>query len=174
LYPSRGLDDRMNLARMLAIGAGRHVGWSDGELTEMLEHQLQSPLLEVLQPPADVIHSFGADAVNIGANGLITFNDLLTHQDPPIALLRLANEFANSADMRQEDPLPANVATTLYFLTIAAALARHRKNISPMEDSALRRGLKWVQDQSWVGQTMRDLTTAALAVIPSETGPSLD
>ncbi len=168
LNPSRHLENRKNLARIIAIGTGRHVGWRDSEVAEILDHQLRSPLLAVLQPSAPLILELERDGAKIGSEGLATFGDVLTHENPPLVILRLVSDFANSADARKDDPLPANVAAALYFLSIAAARVRLNANICPMQDDAQRAGLKWVENQIWISSPMRELAAAALCEIKSD------
>lgn len=161
MHRSRHLNKLSNLSRLIAISAGRPVNWLDADLADILDHELSSSLLYVLKPPAELILSLGSEAAKVGAGNLATLGDLLRHPAPPISLLRLANDVANTADTREDDPLPARIGTALYFLTIAAAIVRYGKNISSMDETGVRTGLKWVSDQNWIAGSLRELAAAA-------------
>jgi hypothetical protein len=132
-----------------------HGDWLPQELGQILQHQLDAPLLFDLSSIADpdrvslVRHAESGTVRNFGA--------LFCHRDPPLALLRLTKDFAKSSDRRRSNPLPAEVATVLYYAAIIAALLRHGERISRIGEETLREGARWVLRQHWVAEPLRDL-----------------
>ena len=159
--------DGLRLEHLLAIGTGDFVDWGDRELADILQHQLQAPLLADLRPHASQIQSLGLENRGPDAMPLDTFGDLLSHPCPTLDLLRLAKDFAKGADSRINDPLPAAIAQALYLLVIAAALLAHGERITSMDDAALREGLAWVASQKWVDRSQRRIAANALASFPA-------
>src|ERR1700722_6171663 len=122
-----------NLARLFSIGKGSYLGWDEPELAKILRAQLRAPLLSSLKPKASEIHDLVAEARSSDSPLPETVGELLVHPNPPLSLLRLAKDFAKSSDSGS-DPVPPAVATALYTSVIAAALARHGKRISALDD----------------------------------------
>jgi hypothetical protein len=88
---------------------------------------------------------------------LKSLGDLLYHPNPLPELLELAKEFAKEHRSDAESPLPREVATVLYYASIAAALARCGRRITRHDDATLRKGFLWGCEQPWVDEATRDL-----------------
>lgn len=153
------------LATLLEIGLGRFVGWNENDWAEILRHQLASPLLSELKPDAGRIRFLGIDAGSLCGFQLKTFADLLKHPKPPLPLLRLAKDFAKSADGRSGGPLPPEVAQALYVALIAIAIVRHGERITTMNDATLCRNLNWAIGSEWMDGSIRQIATEALATL---------
>lgn len=135
--------------------------WEPQELAAILQHQLSAPLefdLSVL----------GADSVSILAKGqpqggppIRTFRDLLLHARPPIELLELTRQFAKGCRTRPDGPLPDEIATLLYVLSIAVALTRCGRRITKLDDEALQHSFAWALAQPWVDAPSRQLIQEA-------------
>src|SRR4051812_22758792 len=86
---------------------------SPDELKAVLVHQLNTPMSVDL----------GADIEATGA-----FGELLTGADsPPMDLLQRTKAFAKFSKSRSDGPLPAEVASVLYFATIVRAQLKHNQ-----------------------------------------------
>jgi hypothetical protein len=98
------------------------------------------------------------------AQGLLlsSFSDLFNHATPPLQLLQLVKDFAKANMDHPESGLPREIATALYYTSIAAALLRLDKRISQLPDADLQRGLRWAQEQRWLDEKTKGLVAAAL------------
>ena len=151
------------LARLFEFAMGEPTDWDEEELGDVLRHQLKTSLLADLRPLASEIDALGLVTVSSAMPPPDTFDDLLGHPKPNLALLRLAKDFAKTADNRLEDPLPTAVARALYISIIAAAIVRHAEKISVMSDAELRSGFEWILAREWITEPLRQLARNALA-----------
>jgi RNA polymerase sigma-70 factor (ECF subfamily) len=122
-----------------------------------LQHVLTAPL------PLDLgaVDAALAGRARAWAEGhglaLRSFGELLHHPEPLPELLELAKEFAKENRNDPESPLSREVATVLYYASIAAALARCGRRITRHDDATLRQGLHWGCMQPWVDEATRCL-----------------
>ena len=144
--------------------------WSPDELVAILRHQLAAPVqfdltyLEKKRPPSlDTLHS-------VQGPPIASFRDLFHHPHPPIELLRSTKEFAKTSRSRSEAPLPEEIATLLYLLSIVAAVTRLGRRITKLDDQGLRHALEWALDQPWVDDRTRALLQEGLRAIDAEEG----
>ena len=164
--------DSQRLSRLLGLQEADEQGWSENELADILRHQLRAPLLFDLGKLAPATQ----DAVwrGAGAGKIESFGDLLHHPSPPLELLSLVKEFGKSAALPQS-VLPREIGTLLYYLSIAAALLKHRRWITRMDTAALYAGLQWGIDQPWADSRSRQLLSEALVAAhrrpPDPQGP---
>ena len=140
--------------------------WQAEELGAVFRHQMAAPVSVDLG-------AFGPGAagklwtlVEAGNLLLRSFRDLFQHPSPPIELLELVKDFAKLNCDRPESVLPTEIATVLYFLSIAAALVRCRRRITELSDAQLREGFAWALRQSWIDETARELLESASARLP--------
>lgn len=144
-----------SLARFFSLDDEPHSRWTSAELSSILRHQLRSPLLFDLRGIiGDADDGRSDDSLK---SEIRSFADLLSHPDPPIALLRLTKEFANASDARVAEPLPREIATVLYFASIVAALLRHELRISSLTANELQSGVNWSIRQPWLDTETRAL-----------------
>jgi len=139
----------------MSVDAGAERIWRPEELKAILQHQLSVPIqfdLGGLDP--GLAQKVGALAT---AQGLLvkSFHDLLHHPNPPLELLQLTKQFAKASRNHPDSPLPPEVATVLYFVSISVAMTRCGERISNLDDETLRRGIKWVLAQPWVDDATR-------------------
>ena len=159
------------LAALLATGEERARLWRPDELAAIFRHQISAPMLVDLG---------GFDPRNAArlklvseAQGLLlkSFADLFQHPAPPVELLELVKDFAKANLDQPESGLPAEIASALYYTSIAAAFVRRDTRISKLPDADLRRGLSWTQGQAWLDDPTRELLARALAKIaPGQPG----
>jgi hypothetical protein len=102
---------------------------------------------------------------------LKSFGDLLYHPNPLPELLELAKEFAKEHRADAESPLPREVATVLYYASIAAALARCGRRITRHDDATLRKGFQWGCEQPWVDEATRGLLREGLQQVGGMEAP---
>jgi hypothetical protein len=139
------------LDSLFALTAAQPHPWTDQDLAALFLHQLSAPLSHDLRiNPADLppnIRSFG---------------DLLSHPTPPLDLLNRAKDFAKRSDSRPDAPLPPELATTLYYATLAAAFVRLNQRISALPPEQLHAGFQWAQSQPWLPPHIHTLFQSAL------------
>ncbi len=145
--------------------------WRDDELGAVLRHQLTAPL------QVDLINLERGVALKIRtlaeAQGLVlkSFGDLLLHPNPPVELLKITKDFAKACRLSPHSPMPHDVASVLYFASIAAALVRCRTRISGLGKTELLRGFQWVLEKNWVDAPTRALVDEAFRLlVPQEKG----
>jgi len=166
--------DARSLTPMMDLEGGEDPGlWRPGELGAILRHQLAAPLefdfsfLGAERPP-----SLDALAATEGPP-IRTFGDLLRHPRPPIELLESTKEFAKRCRSRPEAPLPDEIATMLYILSIVAALTRCTRRITKLDDQGLRYSLDWALAQPWLDPATHDLLREGYQALQSA-GPETD
>ena len=149
--------ESQSLARMMDLEAGARGMWEPEELGAILEHQLAAPLeldLVGLDPGL-------AEKLRLARQAdprIESFKDLLLrHANPPVECLELIKEFAKVSRGRPDGPLPDEIATVLYFLSIVAGIIKCRRRITRLDDEALRHGLEWALDQPWLDESTRRL-----------------
>ena len=147
--------------------AAKSAGWSPAELAAVWRHQLKAPLLVDLGDVAPDAAMTVAQVTQPQRGSLESFADLVGHPDPPAELLQLAKEFAKSQRAGAAGTaFPAEVATALYYLSIALPLARTGRRITEMDDAKLRQGLEWGLRQPWLDEATRNLYRDALRRLP--------
>jgi hypothetical protein len=150
------------LAALMASGAERERLWRPEELAAIFRHQISSAMLVDLG-------SFDPNAAaNVKlvsqAQGLLlkSFADLFHHSTPPVELLKLVKDFAKANLDHPESGLPAEIASALYYMSIASALVHLDTRISRLPDADLRRGLAQTREQPWLDDPTKKLLAQAL------------
>ena len=65
-----------------------------------------------------------------------------------------------------EGTLPPEVATVLYYASIAAALARHGTRITQHDVATLEGGFRWALEQPWVAAELKEILRQAAEMLP--------
>src|SRR5580658_3492598 len=107
------------LASLLAAGEEGSRLWQTEELAAMFRHQMASPImvdLGAFDPPTAARSKILSEA-----QGLLlrSFADLFHHPSPPIELLNMIKDFAKSNRDHPASGLPQEIASTLYYASIA-------------------------------------------------------
>jgi len=160
------------LSELLAAGEERARLWRPDELAAIFKHQVSAPMLVDLGG----FDPRTAEQLKLvsEAQGLLlkSFSDLFQHPAPPVELLELVKDYAKANLDHPESGLPAEIASALYYMSIAAALARRDARISKLPDADLRRGLAWTREQAWLDEATKELLDRALDKIPGgQKGP---
>ena len=142
--------------------------WRADELAAMFRHQMSAPVLMDLGSFDD--RTATQLKTLTAAQGLLlsSFADLFSHANPPIQLLQLVKDFAKANMDHPESGLPREIATALYYASIAAALVRLGQRISQLSDADLQRGLSWTQQQAWLDDKTKALLAEALRKFPGD------
>jgi hypothetical protein len=158
------------LAALMSTSEASGPLWRADELAALFRHQLAAPVLMDLG-------SFDPRTANqlktlTAAQGLLlsSFADLFNHPAPPIQLLQLVKEFAKANMDHPESGLPAEIATALYYTSIAAALVRLDTRITQLPDADLQRGLRLVQEQKWLDDATKTILAGALKKLSGQGG----
>src|SRR5438067_9323601 len=130
--------------------------WRAQELSAILEHQLSAPIESDLAQEA-AIDKGSALGVNTW-----TFGDLFHHPAPPIELLRSVKDFAKANRNHPASALPNEIATLLYFASIAVARTRCGRRITSLSETEIRAGLAWALAQDWVDSRTKSLFREAV------------
>jgi hypothetical protein len=160
------------LAELMASGWETARLWRPEELAAIFRHQMSAPMLVDLgsfdAPTATRLKTLS------DAQGLLlkSFADLINHPAPPVELLTLVKNFAKSNIDHPESGLPGEIASALYYSSIAAALVRLDERISQLPDADLRKGFRWLQGQVWMDEKTKSLLADALKKISSGEGAS--
>ena len=155
------------VAAVMGLGDAPARVWRPEELAAVFRHQMAAPVwvdLGALSPGA------AGKLVRINRlDGRIrSFRDLFQHPAPPSELLELVKDFAKLNRDQPESVLPTEVATALYFLSIAAALVRLQRRITALSDEQLREGFVWALRQDWLDEQARGLLVSASAKLPCD------
>ncbi|HTV62608.1 MAG TPA: hypothetical protein VMH30_08580 [Verrucomicrobiae bacterium] len=162
VFKSRAKD----LAALMASGELRAKLWRPEDLAAMFRHQMSTPMLVDL---GSLEARTAAKVRTLSeAHGLLlkSFSDLFQHPAPPLELLELVKDFAKSNIDHPQSGLPDEIATALYYSSIAAALVRLETRISRLPDADLRQGLRWTREQAWLDEKTKGLLAQALEKLP--------
>lgn len=158
------------LAKMVQLSTHPSRVWQAHELGPMLRHQLSAPVQFDL---AGINFRLAGKLAGLcAAQGLLirSIDDLLHHPEPPLELLDLLKRFARANAASPESPFPQEIASLLYFASIAAALVRWRHRLSTLDDAALIAGFQSQIAQPWVDDRTRALFRKALESLASIAG----
>lgn len=158
------------LAALIHTGDESSPLWGVNELAALFRHQMSAPMLMDLG-------SFDARTaeqlkVMTAAQGLLlsSFADLFNHPAPPLPLLQMVKDFAKANMEHPESGLPREIATAVYYSSIAAALVRLDVRISQLPDADLQRGLRKTQEQKWLDAQTKALLGEALKKLSDKGG----
>ena len=155
-----GAGEAQSLSEMMGAGADETGLWEPEELAAILKHQLTAPIAFDLSyaaegppPRVDVISPSEGPSIE-------TFSELFHHPRPPVGLLEQIKQFAKSCRNRANSPLPDEIASVLYTLSIIVAMTKCGRRITKSDDQTLRYGVDWALDQTWLDEPTRGLLEA--------------
>lgn len=152
------------IGSLLSLPEGE-VAWSAADLADLFRHQMSLPLATYLRPSDPAGRQTFDEALAPLRGPETSLGDLLAAGQPPVVLLWVLKDFAKTCDQDAHGPLPAAVATALYYSAIAAALAGHGVFISNLPRKELRRGVLWAAAQEWVPAEVRSLLAGAARLL---------
>ena len=101
-----------------------------------------------------------------------SLGNLLAFPNPPVELLKITKDFAKDCRQNPHSPMPQEIASVLYFTSIAAALIRCGDRISDLTNEALTEGFRWTLAQPWLDAQTRVLIEESLQHVNTRTGES--
>ena len=162
--------DRRQLATLLDLSPDAERLWGDDELGALLRHQMTAPMqVDLINLERGLALKVRTLAESQGLT-LKSFGDLLAHPNPPVELLKITKEFAKACRLSPHSPLPREIASVLYFASIAAALVRCRRRITGLGNDALADGLNWVLARHWLDAPTRALVEESLRLLKTHAG----
>ena len=136
--------------------------WSTDDFGAILRHQMSLPIETDLENLGADLAVRLADLCTAADPPIGCYAELFAHPDPPLELLEIVKEYAKACRDHVPSPLPPEVATVLYFASIAAAFDCHQASISSLAPGELRAGLSWTRRRAWVDDGTRRVIDAAL------------
>ncbi|MEM7391971.1 MAG: hypothetical protein AAF492_06440 [Verrucomicrobiota bacterium] len=129
--------------------------WPETDLAELWQHQLTAPLkseLNGVSPETEtVVASLPDDAM--------TFGDLFQHPEPPIEWLRLVKDFAKIRGTEDEEMIPRDICSALYYTSIRIAETHEYQDFSSLDRNHLAEGIDWLCQQTWLDDRTRAILT---------------
>jgi hypothetical protein len=148
------------LADLISATEGPQGDWQHEELGSILRHQMQSRV-EFELSEAGVMPEAGLEELR----GVHSFDDLFHSSAPPLRLLQMTKEFAKAHLSHPDTTLVKEVASVLYYASIALALTRHRTRITQLGDTELSQGLEWCLGQPWMEPELRRVLAEGLSCL---------
>jgi hypothetical protein len=151
------------LARLFGVEDSREVEWEPFDYETMLSRLLKTPLAEAL-PGFDPRAIAAATESAPGAQpGSLTLSTIFTDPAPSIELLRAIKDWSRRSTRSKDPPLPLDIASLLYFTSIAAAQIRAGQWISKLDPAIFQRGVEMFVAEPWVGEPVRSLLGESLS-----------
>lgn len=150
--------DPGKLQRLFAVALEHRPQYQPQELGNILEQQLSTRVdfdLSTLDPGSQRLLQAASACGETG--GVRTFRSLFLNPSPPIHLLQLTKSFAKNHLQHPDSPLPPEVATVLYYTSIATAWIRLHRRISELTPSSLLQGLQEILSYSWLHPDLRPI-----------------
>jgi hypothetical protein len=150
--------DPGKLQRLFAVALEHRPHFHPQELGTILDHQLSTRVdfdLSTLDPGSQRLLQAASACGETG--GVRTFRDLFLHPSPPIHLLQLTKSFAKNHLQHPDSPLPPEVATVLYYTSIATAWTRLHRRISELTPANLQQGLHQILSYNWLHPDLRPI-----------------
>jgi len=163
--------DRRKLATLFDLSSdGAERLWKDEELGAILRHQLSAPMqVDLISLKRGLALNIRRLAESLGLT-LKSFGDLLAHPNPPIELLELTKDFAKACRLNPHGPVLPEVASVLYFASIAASMVNCHRRISRLSNDDLLSGFHWVLTRSWLDAPTRTLMEKAVCLLHDQSG----
>jgi len=158
------------LLTMLDDVTGAEGVWSESEMSDLWQHQMQAKLVDDLgsgDPVGGVIVARLGESV---APSIHTFIELFQHNSPPAELLRRVKDFAKHEAMGSSASLPRSISSGLYHTAILVAKVRSDASVSMLPDAKLTDAVRWLISRMWVDESMRSTLITLLAQLSSGSG----
>ncbi len=142
------------LGNLMDETTSARTSWRDSDYGAILVHQLNAALVsDLTQLLPDVRNSQLPDR---------SFRELLLSPDPSLEALRLVKDFAKQLSRRAQLAYPEDVATVLYYASIAVAELRTRTVITELPRRDVLNGYRWAADRPWMPADIKGLFDEAV------------
>lgn len=152
------------LAQLLAIGAQSDYQWTEKELGEILEHQLQGVLSTQLLLAVNRISEEPSSSQK-SVNWPTTFSDALLSSHTTVEILREIKDHFKALFHSENHGFPEDVAMALYYAALASAFVRFGIRISSLDDQSFHDGLNSLIQKSWISAELCRLYAAAVSAL---------
>ena len=156
------------LAKMLDSSGPQVSTWQDEDLRGLFQHQLDTSLASAFEYPesgeSPTLTQLGKSSVP----PIVTFADLLKHDQPPLELLHAMRRMARRSAKETSGAIPDEIASVLYFAAIAVARVRLGERISRSDDNVLRYGFEIMMRRAWIGKDLTEVFGQSLEKIDEE------
>jgi hypothetical protein len=142
------------LTGLMNLATHDPITWGQEELAAIWQHQLRTPLASDLRQTPEL------------RSQEQSFGELFSDPAPPVEVLRSLKEFAKRHRSGSDAALPPEIATALYYMSIALAISRCDRRISDLSEPTLRNGLSWASQQTWLDDPSRALFADVLRRLP--------
>lgn len=141
--------------------------WRHEELRAILKWHLNDP--QALHPGAWSCSnsSLGQDFISAEKENNKTIQELFKASNTPLKVLRQVKEFAKAQVEHPASSWPADISRMIYYVAIAAALARHRARITRMSTRQILQAFQWALTQPWITPWIRELLTESVQILES-------
>src|SRR5688572_7262674 len=126
------------LAGMIDLDPSGGRLWLPEDLADIFAHRLRVRI--DFQPKAGDTLADHGQAGDSALSCCESFADILHRPAPPLNLLTRLRDFAASNQQDSEAPLPPDVATVLFYASLAAGLVRVGQRLTTLEDAKLLAG----------------------------------
>ena len=145
------------LARLFGVDDDRDAVWESFDLKNLLARLLTTPLAEALPGIDHRAITAAARSVRGATPGSLTLSEVFAHSRPSVELLREIKDWARRTTGAKDPPLPLELASLLYFASIASARLRRGQRISSLDPSLIRQGLEMLLARPWLGEPFQTL-----------------
>ena len=155
------------LAALLELAMTPDGVWQHEELRAIFEWHLNDP--QALHPcgGSGSNSSLSQDFTTAKNENNKTIEELFRASNTPLKLLRQVKDFAKAQVEHPASSWPTEVSRMIYYLAIAAALARHRARITRMTNQQILQGFQWALTQPWITPWIRELLNESLQILES-------
>ena len=158
-----------SLAQLLGVGRDEQLLWTAEDLAALWRHQMSASLQFDLAQFDPHVGELLARLSPPGQPPINTFGEMLAHPRPPLELLELVKDFAES-NRGPTAALPSDIAAMLYVLCIATAQVRLGQRITELDDEALARQIHWALGQDWIDSAASGLLSQCRQALATTRG----
>lgn len=134
--------------------------WSTEDLGTILKHLLQRPVLSLVG-----IHPSEAGFGNEASELLL--KEAILSPTTDIDVLRAIKRFARRNANQKSGSFPSEIASVIYFASLASAQVNRRSQITKSNKDVLVHGFAVMNDLEWVPDEVQTLYRSALSVLQS-------
>lgn len=158
-------DDAKSLAAMLDINPDSTPEWPAEDYQGIFEHQMALSLKTELAGIDSEQAGHLVDLCDSSQPVISSLADLMLHPRPPMELLDFAREYAKYLCDCVPSPIPPEIAVSLYYVSIAAAIKCYGYANTTLPDDKLADGLAWTSEQAWVDDQSKLSLREALEIL---------